>query len=73
MDSTRTESRPSWPVHGFSMNEAEAREMDCVKTICCKASLIGKRKTNEGKQNTHTLNSQGYQSVIQEHDTEIRG
>lgn len=25
------------------------------------------------KQNTHMLDSQGYPSVIQEHDTEIRG
>lgn len=60
--------RPSWLLLVFSMNEAWRDREDPVRNISFKT-----RECYGMKKNTHMLDSQGYPSFIQEHDTEIRG
>jgi len=59
---------PIWPVFVFSMKEAQREKKDMVKNSSSKEERVIVMNAN-----THTLDSQGYPSVIQEHDTEIRG
>lgn len=47
--------------------------MKTEKGFCRKHQLKKQESVIGMKENTHMLDSQGYPSVIQEHDTEIRG